>query len=300
MASKNVELKVGLLVLVGAAILIFALWLAKGYRYGQDYYPVAVIFPEVGALSPGDPVAVSGVTKGKVKHVGLHHGQVMATLDISSDVILKEDASFIVKNIGLMGERFVAVKTGISETQLDLTAPAEGLFDAGIPEVMGMMGGVIESMNDLVILLKETIISPATLDKFSETITSLEKIAARLEETTETNAPKVDRAVDDFALLAETLRKGLDRNQVYIDTAVQNFDSASRRLITLVADMEDASAKFKSFAIDLDQSEGSLRMLMEDRRLYDDVRRTAQNIDSLVNDIRRDPRKYINFSLELF
>jgi hypothetical protein len=39
---------------------------------------------------------------------------------------------------------------------------------------------------------------------------------------------------------------------------------------------------------------------MEDRRLYDDVRRTAMNIDSLVDDIRQDPKKYINFTLELF
>ena len=300
MASKNVELKVGLLVLVGGAILVFALWLAKGYRYGQDYYPVEVIFPEVGALAPGDPISVSGVGKGKVKTIGLHHGRVMATLDLSSDVLLMEDASFVVKNIGLMGERFVAVKTGVSDTPLDLTIPAEGTFDAGIPEVMGMMGGVIESMNELVVLLKETVISPATLDKFSETITSLEKLAARLDETSKINAPKVDRAVDNFARLSETLRKGLDRNQEYIDTAAQNFDSASRRLIKLVADMEEASARFKSFATDLDQSEGSLRMLMEDRRLYDDVRRTAQNIDSLVNDIRQDPRKYINLTLELF
>lgn len=300
MASKNVELKVGLLVLAGAAILVFAVWLAKGYRYGQEFYTVTVIFPEVGALSPGDPVAVSGVNKGKVKNIGLYQGQVMVTIDLASDVILKEDATFTVKNIGLMGERFVAVKTGVSENPLDLDKAATGWFDPGIPEVMGMMGNVIESMNNLVELLSETVISPATLDKFSETINSLQKITSRIEKSSDANAPKIDSAVDNFSRLAETLKKGLDRNQSYIDTAAQNFDAASRRLIQLVADMEEASAKFKSFATDLDESEGSLRMLMEDRRLYDDIRRTALNIDSLVYDIRQDPKKYINFTLELF
>ena len=61
MTSKNVEFKVGLLVIVGAAIVVFAIWLAEGYRYGQEYYSVSVVFPEVGALATGDPVAVSGV-----------------------------------------------------------------------------------------------------------------------------------------------------------------------------------------------------------------------------------------------
>jgi len=300
MATKNVELKVGLLVLVGAAILVFAVWLAKGYQYGQEYYSVSVIFPEVGALSPGDPVAVSGVNKGKVKRIGLYEGKVMASLDLSSDVILKEDATFTVKNIGLMGERFVAVKTGVSETPLNLEQPAIGGFDAGIPEVMGMMGNVIESMNSLVKLLGETVISPQTLDKFSKTINNLQKIADRIEKTSETNAPKFDSTVENFARLSESLRKSLDRNEAHVDTAAGNFDEASRRLMLLVADMEEASAKFKSFATDLDESEGTLRMLMEDRRLYDDIRRTAQNIDSLVDDIRQDPKKYINFTLELF
>jgi phospholipid/cholesterol/gamma-HCH transport system substrate-binding protein len=300
MASKNVELKVGLLVLVGAAILVFAIYLAKGYRYGQEFYSVSVVFPEVGALSAGDPVSVSGVNKGKVKKIGLHEGAVMVTLDLTRDVILKEDATFAVKNIGLMGERFVAVTTGVSEMPLDTIAPPPGNFDPGIPEVMGMMGNVIESMNQLVNLLSETVISPATLDKFSQTLTSLQKITTRLETTSEVNAPKIDRAVDNFARLSETLKKGLDRNQVLFDTTAQNFDAASRRLIKLVTDMEEASAKLKSFATDLDESDGSLRLLMEDRKLYDDVRKTAQNIDSLVNDIREDPRKYINFTLELF
>jgi phospholipid/cholesterol/gamma-HCH transport system substrate-binding protein len=300
MASKNLELKVGLLVLVGAAILFFAVWLAKGYRYGQEFYSVSVRFPEVGALSPGDPVTVSGVNKGKVRDIKLDQGGVLVTLALTSDVVLKQDATFAVKNIGLMGERFVAVHMGKSETPLDMTHPAAGTFDPGIPEVMGMMGQVIESMNHLVNLLGETVISPATLDKFSQTITSLQQISARLEKTSAENAPKIDSTIKNFAQLSEALKKGLDRNISYIDTAAQNFDAASKRLVQLVADMEEASAKFKSFATDLDESEGSLRLLMEDRRLYDDVRRTAQNIDSLVNDIRQDPRKYINFTLELF
>jgi len=300
MASKNVELKVGLLVLIGAAIVVAAVWLARGYRYGQEFYSVQVTFPEVGALAPGDPVAVSGVTKGKVVELGLHEGGVLVKIDLASEVALKEDATFTVKNIGLMGERFVAIKTGTSEKSLDLEKPAHGDFDAGIPEVMGMMGSVIESMDQLVRLLRETVISPATLDKFSQTVNSMQRISERLDEATRSNIPKVDSAVENFARLSETLRNGLDRNQSYLDTALYNFDSASRKMLRLVSDMEEASARFKSFADDLEQSDGTLRMLIEDRRLYDDVRRTAHNIDSLVNDIRRDPRKYINLTLELF
>jgi hypothetical protein len=40
--------------------------------------------------------------------------------------------------------------------------------------------------------------------------------------------------------------------------------------------------------------------LMQDRRLYDDLRRTAGSLDDLVKDIREHPKKYLNVKVELF
>ncbi len=300
MASRNIELKVGLLVIVGAVIFVFAVYLAKGYRYGQEFYGVSVLFPEVGALAAGDPAAVSGVNKGKVKKISLYEGDVLVELEIASDIILKEDAVFAVKNIGLMGERFVAIKTGKSEAPLDLTLLARGSFDAGIPEVMGMMGRIIENINNLVSLLEQTVISPATLDKFSATVTNLQKTTARLESSTAKYIPRVDSAINDFAVLARNLKNGVNRNQPHVDTAIKNFDAASHRLTAILANMEEASDKLNNFADDVEQSEGSLRMFLEDRRLYDDLRMAAKNLDSLVSDIRANPKKYITFTVEIF
>jgi len=300
MASKNIEVKVGLLVMIGVAVIIFAVYLGKGYRYGQEFYPVSVVFPEVGALSSGDPVAVAGVNMGKVKKISLYRGQVRVELDMAVGVNLKEDATFIVKNIGLMGERFVAVKTGTSEIPLDLSKPAIGMFDPGIPEVMGMMGDVIDKMGSIIGLLEKTVISPATLDKFSETVTNLKDITAQLEQSTKKNVPKIDSTMTNLNILAGNLKDGYDRNALHIDSAAQNFDAAGRRLIALLDDMETASGQLKTFAEDLNQSEGTLRMLMDDRRLYDDIRTTAKNLDSLVLDIRANPKKYINFTVEIF
>ncbi|MCK5126860.1 MAG: MCE family protein [candidate division Zixibacteria bacterium] len=300
MGSRNIELKVGLLVIAGAVIVIFAIWLAKGYRYGQEFYTVSVVFPEVGALAPGDPVAISGVNMGKVKEVSLYKGGVLTQLDIADDVAFKEDASFIVKNIGLMGERFIAAKTGKSDNLLDLSKLTAGTFDAGIPEVMGMMGDVIGQMGNLVTSLEKTVISPQTLDKFSATIDNLRSLTSRLESAAERNVPLIDSAIASFNDLSHSLNEGLKKNQPRLDNASENFETASVRFMSMLDDLDSASVSLKSFAADLDQSDGTLRMLLEDRRLYDDLRTTSHRLDSLVMDIRENPKKYINFTVELF
>ncbi len=298
MGSKHIELKVGLLVLVGAAILIFAIWMAKGYRYGQKFFSVSVMFTEVGNLATGDPVTVSGVRMGKVQNVSLEKGEVRVDMDIDQTVELKEDATFLIQNFGMMGERFVAVKTGKSETPLDLAMPAKGSFDPGIPEVMGMMGDVIKNMSGMVDALESSIMSPQTLDKFSQTVSNLHTLTTRLEQATDSYLPKIDTAVGNIAGLTKALKSSVERNQPHLDNAVQNFDSASVRLMGMLDNLDSTSANLKSFAYDLDNSDGTLRMMMEDRRLYDDLRKTVQRLDSLIVDVRDNPRKYIN--LEIF
>lgn len=300
MSSKYIELKVGLLVLIGAVILVFAVWLAKGYRYGQKYFSVSVMFPEVGTLATGDPVTVSGVRMGKVQDVALEMGEVRVDMDIDNTVMLKEDATFMIKNFGMMGERFVAIKTGKSDTPLDLSAPAHGEFDPGIPEVMGLMGDVIVNMQDMVNALEQSILSPQTLDKFSETVANLHTLTTRLEKSTRTYLPKMDTAVENIAEMTKSMKTSIDSSRPHIETAAQNFDSASVRLIALLNSLDSTSASLKSFAYDLDNADGTLRMLMEDRRLYDDLRTTAKRLDSLIIDVRENPRKYINLKVEIF
>ena len=109
MASRTTEFKVGLTVLFALAALGWGIIWVKGYRYGKEVAQYRVLFPNVGALSAGDPVAVNGVTKGKVLTVDLERGKVVVSFEIDRAIELRSDATFTVKNIGLMGERFIEI-----------------------------------------------------------------------------------------------------------------------------------------------------------------------------------------------
>jgi phospholipid/cholesterol/gamma-HCH transport system substrate-binding protein len=300
MPSKNVEIKVGLFVIIGAAILLFGIWLAKGFRYQQDVYEFSVLFSEVGALASGDPVSVSGVNKGKVVSTELGMGGVIVTLALQRDVVLKTDATFTVKNIGLMGERYVAIHTGVADSLLDLNEIQNGGFDPGIPEVMGLMGDAIEKINTLIGLLQKTAVSPETLDKFTRAIHSLSDVSTRLQASMGKNLPRLEETIANFHGLSGDIREGINRNQPRLDSATVNFGKVSERLLALMDDLEVTSARIDEVATTLQESEGTLKLLIEDRALYDDLRRTANEIDQLVEDIRQNPKKYINFSVEIF
>jgi phospholipid/cholesterol/gamma-HCH transport system substrate-binding protein len=78
------------------------------------------------------------------------------------------------------------------------------------------------------------------------------------------------------------------------------MDNISARLETVIADLEHVSKTAREFADNLNHGDGTLQMMVDDRRLYDDLRKTADNLDDLINDIRENPKKYIQLKVELF
>jgi phospholipid/cholesterol/gamma-HCH transport system substrate-binding protein len=92
----------------------------------------------------------------------------------------------------------------------------------------------------------------------------------------------------------------ITRNAGKVDSTLTRFHQASVGLDTLVQKLDTLSSEVRVFADNLNNGDGTLQLLMQDRRLYDDLRGTADNIDLLINDIRANPGKYINLKVEIF
>jgi len=300
MESKNIEFRVGVFVIFALAIFVFAIVWIQGYSLRQDNYELNVIFEEVGSLAKGDPVMVSGIRKGKVTDLNLVDEGVEVVLILSNDVVLKKDAVVTVKNIGLMGERFVAVKQGKSDELLDTSIPFPGSYDTGIPEVMGMMGEMITELRNLVLALKNSVASEENLDKISATIRNFEELSGSILDYLNRNHDNLDKTAQNFLAASKSLNKMISGNVEKVDTTLMRVDNVAARMETIVSDLEQVAKAAHEFADNLNQGDGTLQMMVDDRRLYDDLRKTADNLDDLINDIRENPKKYIQLKVELF
>lgn len=300
MASKNIEFRVGLLIIAAVIIVVGAIVWIQGYRFGKGNYSVTVVFSEVGSLNKGDPVMVSGIRMGKVTDLRLIEGGVEVELVLGNEVILKRDAEIVVKNIGLMGERFVAVYPGKEEERLDLSKPVIGGYDTGIPEVMGMMGEMTTELRNLVQALKTSVASDENLEKLTETIANFQDVSESLSEYLKDNRNRFDDAAKNFVKSSSALKKLIESSSERVDSVMVRTDSMTIRMKAIADDLEYMAQTAREFADKLNQGEGTLQLLVEDRRLYDDLRKTADNIDDLVRDIRDNPRKYLRLTVELF
>lgn len=297
MNNRTTELRVGLAVLIGLVILIWGLIWLKGFRFQRQRYEVNVLFPNIGTLKTGDMAAVSGVDKGKVEKIQLQRGDVMVKMSLDKDVVLKADARFTVMNVGLMGERFVEVRTGYSDTLLNLREPIYGFYDTGIPEVMGMLGRGIDELRELIAALRGTVASPGYLSKVQDVIANTQKLTERLNAVVEGNQRKIGQATEDFASAAGRLKTLLETNAPKIDSTVTSAREAASRMNEITTGLDSLSHSLHSFIDKIDSQQGTLGKLVNDDRLYGEIRKAANDLDSLVLDIKKNPKKYLRIQI---
>lgn len=298
MRDRLVELWVGIAVVLAVIILVWGIIWVKEYKFRQERYTLSVLFPNVGALEIGDPVTVLGVKKGEVEKIKLYQGDVLVTFNLTTDVELKEDAKFSVMNIGLMGERFVAIQPGHSKKPLDLSQPPRGFYDTGIPEVMGMMGQMIAEIRTLTGYLQGALGTEWSEKKIKETIKNVSQLSSDLASLLKENKPKIDQSVNDLLYSSSQLKKMVDQNKPKLETTLDNFSQASNNLEKITSTLEDLSASLKNLSEKIEKGEGTLGQLINDKSLYQDLKKTTRSIDELVEDIKKNPRKY--FKLEIF
>ena len=298
--SSKAELKVGATVLIALFILIAGLLWLKGFRLERSRYAQDVWFPNIGTLSVGDPVSISGVTKGKIAAIELHEGGVRVGMLLSNDVQLRADAQFTIKNVGLMGERFVDVRTGNSTDPLPRHMLARGEYDTGIPEVMGLMGRMTEDVRELVVAVRTTIGADTTLQRIAAITVSLERVAQQTSELIERNQTGIDRAVTDFGEAAKRLRQTVEKNDEVITRSVRRVDSTAAKLSLFVERLDSLATAAHAVVTDFRQGEGTLPRLLHDDQLLRRWEETANEIDALVRDIRANPKKYLKIDVSLF
>jgi phospholipid/cholesterol/gamma-HCH transport system substrate-binding protein len=301
MAVNNIEFRVGVIIVLGLCILFGSLYWLQGRRIERNAHRIKVSFQDVGTLAIGDRVTVSGVQKGKVDGLALTSSGVDVELLLYNDVILNRDASFVIRNLGLMGERFVAVLPGTDTTaRLDVSRSTIGSYDVGLPEVMGLMGEMIVELRSLVHSLKQTVASDTSLTKVSNTVANLEEVSRSLASYMSRNTGKMDQIVEDFSSASRDVRRMISRNAPLVDSSASRFERATIDLESFAVGLDTLSRSARQFADRLNNPDGSLSLLTEDRKLYDDLCRTAKNLEELISDVRANPKKYMNLTVEIF
>ena len=122
--TRSVEIGTGLFVMLGLAALFFLTTQTTGSENftGNDYYTVTARFENVGSLKNRAPVAMSGVTIGRVTDVRFDpeslNAVVTFVIDSQYDKI-PDDSDASILTAGLLGSQYIGLQAGGSDLYLE-------------------------------------------------------------------------------------------------------------------------------------------------------------------------------------
>jgi phospholipid/cholesterol/gamma-HCH transport system substrate-binding protein len=298
MEYKALELRVGFTIFIAVMIFTVGLMWFEGFQIGGEKYEIHAVFPTVGGIDPGDAVRVNGVEKGEVKSVSLRERDVIITMELDISTRIPDNSKVILQTRGIMGERIVSIIMGVSDVMLEEGALLDGIYDPGISEALAAVGNVLDEITRLVDDIGLVTQQLTDGKRLSTAIDNLTAVSEQVRNALSRNMDSMDNGIASFSSSASRIDSMLARNAGHVDSMMLRFNDVSRSLPDLIGNISRVTLTLGNLAASLEKNDNTMGALLQDRELLDKLEKTIGGLDSLVTDIRKNPKKYLK--LEIF
>lgn len=298
MSTRAREIQVGVTVLVALGVTLWAATWLKEQSLTRQVREWLVTFPQTGGLSRSDEVQVNGLRKGNVSRVDLVGDHVLVRLALSSEITLTSDSHVAIRNIGLMGEKVIAVDlkaTGVPYTARDTIA---GIYERGIPEVVASLGSTIDAVAELSTQLRNIAGAMEQNGTLDRTLANFRNTSEELKLAVSQNRAVLDETLANLRATSRTAKALTTDREAQLRHTLDSFERSAASMERLTGQLDSLRASIQSVSGKVDRGEGTLGKLVNDQKLYDDARESVSQLHQLIEDIKKNPKKYI--SLRVF
>jgi phospholipid/cholesterol/gamma-HCH transport system substrate-binding protein len=277
MSEHKAEIIVGVTVTLAVIILVGGIIWGKRAEFFPNRSFITVNFDDVQGLTRGDPVFIRGVKQGEIDDIILKQDHIQVRLWIRGDIPLHTDVQFTIEMEEFLGGKKLTIDPGTSGQYADLNNIYTG-----------------ESHGDAVSMFKK---ADAILTRADET---LQKINHFLE-TDRLNRvlQSVEATTHEALTMLRENRQSLKSTIHRLEKIARTFEEDSTLIRTgmVMARLDTTVQIIQQLTHRIETEEGTLGKLLSDRNLFDQLLRTSQDLDSLITDIKANPKKYIHFSI---
>ncbi|MEP7235317.1 MAG: MlaD family protein [Ignavibacteriota bacterium] len=296
-SGENTDLKVGLTVLVGIAVLLVGIGWAKGWRFGAEQHELHAKFASAGGIEPGDPVFIRGIKHGTVTGISsLAAGKdIVLTLSIDQAVAIHEDASATIMMLELMSGKKIEIEEGSPQRrQLAATDTIQGYYPGDLsslvtllnslsgtlPAITRNVDSVLRNLTDFFGGGKFKDKAYATLDEAGGTLKELRVVLTENRESLKRTIDQADILTRELNSTIYSIRPGaialVDSMRIFLRGAGRTLSGADSLLSSLnemMAVSKDKKSLFyrltsdKEMALKLDSLLESGHKLIEQIRL---------------------------------
>lgn len=307
------QLKVGALILV--ALLILAIAILKlgqaGNLFGKRYQLVAFIANASG-LKVGGSVTVAGQLAGRIKAIDLlppdqdttRNLKIVVEINRELSEQVRRDSRATIRTMGVLGDKVFDISPGtprfrvLREGDTIPTSPSVD-FETVVQMASGAIVDVVGLTRDLKTVtgginrgqgtLGQLVTNRALYDQLNVALARTASLMASLENPRGT----IGRLLND-----PSFYNTLNRTVASVDTVVSQISSGQGSVGKLLRDdtlyvrLVNIVGRADSLVTSMSSGKGTMQKLFTDQQLYDELVKTVTELNKVLADVRRDPRRF--------
>ena len=311
------EIKIGVVVTAALSLLIWGLNFLKGENILSNKQMFYAVYTQIDGLVEGNPVQVSGHKIGQVGKIFFHpdkSGLVVVNFVLDKETIkLPKDTRARIYSSDLLGSKAV---------QLVLGTDTSGYLSSGDTLISDLEANLQESVNATILPLKikaEELISSmdsavtivqlilnekargdleAGFESIKRSFATFESAATNLDDLIATNKGRIT----DIFVSIQSIASNLNDKNSELAKIIDNFAMISDTLAkaNIAETLENASTALSQAARIMEKinnGEGTMGLLINNDSLYNNLESASLELDLLLKDINKRPKRYVHFSI---
>lgn len=298
------EFTIGLCVIIAIAVVFFGIEYLKGNNIFKpaNYYQTS--YSDVAGLAQSAPVTLNGYKVGLVSEIEYdyaHPGRVNVEISLNKELRLPEGSIAIIAT-DMLGTSSIELTLGKSDKYIEVgqTIPGqqkEGLMSTVTDDILPSVGNIMPKIDSLLNTLNEIASNPAIGNSLSHLNTAMTHIEAGSKQLSTAMSAVPGIASDAKVSMANVRHMS------------ENLTAIANDLTTLAAQLKElpieqtmdnvyqTSQTLKELMNQINDKKSSLGMLLNDPKLYNNLSNASASLDSLLIDVKKNPKRYISIKL---
>ena len=309
------ETKIGIVGVLTIAILVWGINFLKGKNLFSKYNTYYAKYTDINGLLPTSYVFINGMKVGKVTNITYMDSQMknfLVSFDIPANIKIPSNSIAEVYNSDILGSKAMRIIIGNATTELSgndtLLSQSESSMFSEIGKMLtpytDKVDNIISNLDSVVISVNE-ILDKKSQQEIKSMIVNVNQLSANLaslssnlDNITSQEKEKIHLIVENVEKLSKTFKENDDKLASIIDNIANISDTlAHSNISSTMNDINNSLASLSSTLNKINVGKGNLGLLVNDDNLYKNLERSTQNLDSLINDIKTNPKRYLNISI---
>ena len=307
------ETKIGALTAVAITMLILGVNFLKGRNLTKKTSYLYAKFEKINGLVVANPVVMNGLNIGtvyKTEPADANLSAIIVTIRLDENINIPNNSLGEI-NTSILGSGSLVISKGNATAYLkpnDTLATKNaagflGSMTAKLEPTQAKLEAALTSVDSLLKTVNNTLNARAQAD-LQQTLANFAIVSANLTKTTaDLNAlmSPTGNIAKTTANLA-SFSAGLEDVKTKLPAITQNLETSTKHLSELDLDktlraVNETIAAFKTTLDKVTSSDGTLGLLLNDRKMYNNLTSTVNSLNLLLQDLRLSPKRYVNVSV---